>query len=33
MSNEDIYNIIKFGSWLWNLISEIMDCNCKKAKS
>jgi hypothetical protein len=31
MINEDICNIIKFGSWLWDLIVEIMDCNCKNS--
>ena len=30
MTNEDICNFIKFGAWLWNLISEIMDCTCRK---
>lgn len=29
MTNDDFCNLMKFGSWLWNLISEIMDCNCK----
>ena len=29
MTNEDICNIIKIGSWLWDLISDITGCNCK----
>ena len=30
MNNDDFCNIIKFGSWLWDLISDITGCNCKK---
>jgi hypothetical protein len=33
MSKEDNFcDVINLGSWLWNLIAEIMDCNCNKRK-
>jgi hypothetical protein len=31
MSKDDGFcDIINLGSWLWDLIAEIMDCKCKK---
>lgn len=28
--NDDFCEIVNIGRWLWNLIAEIMDCNCRK---
>ena len=33
MTNEDICNFIRFGAWLWDFISDVMDCNCKKTNN
>lgn len=30
MKDNEFCNIIEFGSWLWDLISNIKGCNCKK---
>jgi len=29
MDNDDFCIIIKFSSWLWDFLSDIMGCNCK----
>ena len=33
MSKEDnICDIVNISRWLWNLIAEIMNCNCNERK-
>ena len=29
MTKQNICNFIKFGSWLLDIISDILNCNCK----